>query len=245
MRNLLWWAVTVPLLPLLLPQAWYTRRTALRLPPASGEPQGMAGGSLPGPPLRLLLLGESTVVGVGVALLENALAGQLAQTLAARLERPVTWRICGENGMGVHQAAQRLLPQALCEPADWVLLVFGVNDTTGLSSRRRWSAGLERMIVVLQDSGARVALGAVPALQHFHGLPRLLRTVLGWRGALLDDWARRLAARLGASHYPMGLSVSEDYLAEDGYHPSAMGYRVWAEALADQLIAEGRCPPPA
>ncbi|MGP3791257.1 SGNH/GDSL hydrolase family protein [Pseudomonas sp. B392_1p] len=245
MRNLLWWAVTVPLLPLLLPQAWYTRRTALRLPVASGEPQGLAGDSLPGQPLRLLLVGESTVVGVGVACLENALAGQLAQALAARLEHPVAWRVCGENGIGVHLAVQRLLPRALSEPADWAVLVFGVNDTTGLSSRRRWAAGLGRMIVALQGGGAQVALSAVPPLQHFQALPWLLRTVLGWRAALMDGWARRLAARLSAHHFPGGLSFSAEYLAEDGYHPSALGYRVWAEMLADQFIAECRCPPSA
>lgn len=244
-HHLLWWAVAVPLLPLLLPQAWHTWRTALRLPPASGEPQGLAGGSLPGQPLRLLLVGESTVVGVGVARLENALAGQLAQALAVRLERPVAWRMCGENGIGVHQAVQRLLPRALSEPADWVVLVFGVNDTAGLSSRRRWTAGLERMIVALQGGGAQVALTAVPPLQHFQALPRLLRTVLGWRAALLDGWARRLAARLAARHYPVGLSFSAEYLAKDGYHPSALGYRVWADKLADQLSAECRCPPSA
>ena len=245
MRGLLWWALAVPLAPLLLIQGRQTRRRALRLSPAAGEPRGLAGGALPGEPLRVLLVGESSVLGVGVAHLEQALVGQLAQALATRLQRPVAWRICGENGIRVHEAALRLLPDALGEPVDCALLVFGVNDATGLSSRRRWSAGLERMIVALQGHGAQVTLSGVPPLQHFPALPWLLRVLLGWRAALLDGWARRLAARLGAGHHAVALRVGADYLAEDGFHPSARGYRVWAEALAERLMAEPRRPPQA
>ncbi len=244
MGNLLWWAVTVPLLPLLLPQAWYTRRVALRLPPARGEPCGLVGAHLSGQPLRVTLIGESTVVGVGVATLEDSLAAQLAHALSGCLGRPVLWRVCGENGIDVRTAAERLLPQALAEPMDLALLVFGVNDTTGLSSRRRWQLGLEQLITGLQAGGARVALSDVPPLQHFAALPWLLRTQLGWRTSLLNGWSSRLARRLAVRQSPLMKGFSGEFLAEDGYHPSALGYRAWAETLAAQLITECHCPPP-
>ena len=231
-RHALWWALTLPLLPALLPLAWHTRRTAVRLPVAQGEAHGIAGEAFIAEPLRLLLIGESTVAGVGVTHLNQALAACLASALAARLQRPVSWRTLGENGITAVQACERLLPQALAEPADLALLVFGVNDTTHLTSSARWQASMATMATALAERGARVAFSAVPPLQHFHALPWLLRMLMGWRALLLDGELQVLAARLRAQHCALDLRFEAQYLAEDGYHPSALGYRQWADGLA-------------
>ena len=230
-----WWLLALPLLPVLLPMAVYTRRRALRLPEAAGPQQGLSGAALAGSPLRLLLLGESTVAGVGVDCQAQALAGQLALALVEQQQCAVAWQACGENGITAVQAQQRLLPQALASQADLVLLVFGVNDTTHLSSLRAWHQALEQMTRALQAQGAQVAFTSVPPLQHFAALPWLLRQMLGLRGALLDRHLRRLAGRLGARHCAVELEFAREYLAIDGYHPSALGYRVWAQGLAAQL----------
>ena len=91
------------------------------------------------------------------------------------------------------------------------------------------------MAEALQAQGARVAFTSVPPLQHFAALPWLLRQVLGLRGALLDWHLRRLAHQLGALHCAVELEFAREYLAIDGYHPSALGYSVWAQGLAQQL----------
>lgn len=240
LRAYAWWLGLALLAPIALPLAVRTRRNALRLPPASGPLNGVAGADLPGEPLRLLVLGESTVVGVGVDELHAALVGQLAATLAARSGRPVAWFACGENGITAAQAHDRLLPQVLDQPFDLALLVFGVNDTTHLTSLPRWEAALGGMAQALTACGARVAFSSVPPLQHFTALPWLLRRLLGMRAALLDARLRRLAARQGAGHHAVELEFSAEYLARDGYHPSALGYRVWAEGLALNLLPAAR-----
>jgi len=241
-RHALWWLATVPLLPLALPLAVHARRTALRLPIAQGEPAGVAGAGLPGEPLRLLLIGESTVAGVGVTTFDQSLAGCLAEALAERLQRPVCWRACGENGITAAQAQERLLPLGLGEPADLALLVFGVNDTTHLTPSSRWLQALAAMAEALEGQGCRVAFSAVPPLQHFSALPWLLRQLMGWRASLLDRELRALAQRLGVLHCALDLPFEPAYLAEDGYHPSAQGYRCWAEGLAEHLIPSLRRP---
>ncbi|WP_394560862.1 SGNH/GDSL hydrolase family protein [Aquipseudomonas alcaligenes] len=235
LRAGLWWGLLLALAPIALPQALWTRSTALRLPEAAGAQSGLAGVERAGEPLRLLLIGESTVAGVGVEAQEAALAGQLAQALSARLQRPVAWRACGENGITAGEACERLLPLALSEPADLVLLVFGVNDTTHLSSLARWQQSLRALSRALSARGERVAFTGVPPIQHFSALPWLLRQLLGRRAALLDAELRRVSAEECASYAPVALRFSPDYLARDGYHPSALGYRVWAEQLAERL----------
>lgn len=235
LRAGLWWGLTLALAPIVLPQALWTRRTALRLPEATGAQDGVAGAEFSGEPLRLLLIGESTVAGVGVEAQTEALAGQLALALAERQQRPVAWRACGENGITAGEACERLLPLALSQPADLVLLVFGVNDTTHLSSLTRWVAALRSLSRALAAQGAQVAFTGVPPIQHFTALPWLLRRLLGLRAALLDDALLRASREERADYLKLGLLVTPDYLARDGYHPSALGYRVWAEGLAERL----------
>jgi lysophospholipase L1-like esterase len=242
-RAYAWWLGLALLAPIALPLAVRTRRNTLRLPPAAGLLSGVAGEDFLGEPLRLLVLGESTVVGVGVDELHAALVGQLAAALAARCARPVAWRACGENGITAAQAHKRLLPQVLDQPFDLALLVFGVNDTTHLTLLPRWEAALGSMAEALAARGTRVAFSSVPPLQHFSALPWLLRRLLGMRAALLDARLRQLAASLGAGHHAVELEFSAEYLARDGYHPSGLGYRVWAEGLAVSLAQAARCAP--
>lgn len=234
-RHALWWLTTLVLSPLAVPLALRTRRTALRLPPARGDVRGVAGADLPGEAFRLLLIGESTVAGVGVKTFDQALVVCLAEALAERMQRPVRWHACGENGIAAEQARQRLLPEALSEPADLALLVFGVNDTTHLTTCKRWQAALRGMAVALREQRMVVAFSAVPPLQHFRALPWLLRQLLGWRASLLDRELRAVAREQQAQYCELSLAFEAHYLAEDGYHPSALGYRVWAQGLAEQL----------
>lgn len=239
LRALLWWSGLLLALPVALPQALWVRRTALRLPPAAGVQYGLAGSEFAGEPLRLLLIGESTVAGVGVAAQGEALSGQLGAALAQRLQRPVAWRACGENGITAAQACERLLPAALGEPADIALLVFGVNDSTALSSLPAWDRAVRGLSQALSAQGCRVAFSGVPPMQHFTALPWLLRQLLGGRAALLDASLLQLSRELAVSHHPLQVHLAAEHLAQDGYHPSALGYQLWAQGLAESL--SGSC----
>lgn len=241
LRHLLWWCLAVGLAPVLVPQALYTRRHAPRLPDAAGKRQGISSG-VGEEPLRLLVIGESTVAGVGVCNQQQALAAQLAEVLSGQLSRPVQWCACGENGITAQDACERLLPEALVWPADIVVLVFGVNDTTQLTSARRWRLALECLSKGLARGGAQLVFSGVPPLQDFRALPWLLRQVLGWRAALLDRVLREVADERRGLYCALAVRLADDSLAQDGYHPSVLGYRHWAEGLAGCISARLRQP---
>ncbi|HEJ4066143.1 TPA: SGNH/GDSL hydrolase family protein, partial [Pseudomonas aeruginosa] len=147
------------------------------------------------------------------------------------------WQALGENGITSGEARERLLPQVAGRFFDQVILVFGVNDTTSLRSLERWRADCAALIEGFQAAGAQVTCTAVPPLRHFSALPGLLRALLGWRGRLLDEALRDLAGATGAGYCPISLDLLPGYLAIDGFHPSQLGYQVWAGALADWLAA--------
>lgn len=227
-------ALKLALAPLLLAQGLHARRTLPKLPEADGPRRGCAGrGELR---LSLLIVGDSSAAGVGVATQDQALAGHLPPALARRLGGQVRWALCARSGITTAQAAS-LLDEA--GDADVAVVVTGVNDVTGLVPVARALAAREALQAALhQRCGARqVVWSPVPPMGRFAGLPQPLRWVLGRdaaaHGQALADWAR-LQPR--ASHLPFDLPVDDPaLLAVDGFHPGAPLYRRWGEALAAHI----------
>jgi lysophospholipase L1-like esterase len=231
-RSLLFW----PALPLIAAQALWLRRRAYRAPAAAGDPQGVEG---VGPPLRLLALGDSIIAGVGIERIEHALPGAFARTLAARWQRRVEWQALGRNGADV-AGTRRLLAGAreTLPAADLVLLSIGVNDTTGLSSRRRFLGGLQSLYAELREWSPKALLvhAGVPPLQAFPLLPAPLRQLLGLRAAQLDRLIpRALGAAPPGAHLPFTALPAAQRFAADGFHPDASACTIWAESLLDRL----------
>ncbi len=68
----------IPLAPVLAFQAWRTVRRTPRLDPAGGDEHGFVQGANPGtgrPAFRVVVIGESTAVGVGASRHTEALPG--------------------------------------------------------------------------------------------------------------------------------------------------------------------------
>lgn len=247
------WALFVALSPLLLWQARRTRATTPRLPEASGDTFGLAAAAN-GSPGRLLVVGESTAASVGVAFHHQGLAAHTARALSRQQRRPVHWHTLGVNGIRARALVQylddhpRLPPNT--DPLDFAIISLGVNDTTGLTSIRRYRDALRDLIAVLrrQQPDLPVYLLAIAPMQHFTALPTPLRQLLGQRAARLDREQQALARQLdGVRHLVYPISNTADSLAEDGYHPSEKGYNYIGERIAatlNQFCSGGTVNPP-
>jgi lysophospholipase L1-like esterase len=232
-------AASLALGPLFAIQGRAVWRNTPRLPAAAGPTVGTVDG--PAPALRLLVVGESTVAGVGAATHAEALSGQLAAALAARLGRAVVWRAAGEGGATAAAVRNRLVPALPAEPFDAVLVALGVNDALRFSSPARWAADLTALVDALRErvGPAPVFLAATPPIGRFPALPQPLRAALGLRARLLDVAAAGLAPRLAAvTHLPLALPVTPELFCADGFHPGPEGYRQWGALLAAGM-AEG------
>ncbi|NNK97738.1 MAG: hypothetical protein HKO88_01685, partial [Xanthomonadales bacterium] len=85
-------------LPVAALQGLRLRRTATRLPEASGERSGVCGD---GETVHLLALGDSIIAGVGTGLVERSLPVQFASALAKCQACRVRWRTEGKNGAAI------------------------------------------------------------------------------------------------------------------------------------------------
>jgi len=228
--------MNILLLPLVAAQGMWVRRRVEVLPPASGPTTGSTTGD-GGPPLRLMVIGESTAAGCGADTHEAAFTGAFACALAEGCRRRVTWTVRGRRGATIRRVRHRMCPE-LPHNTDVVVLLIGVNDVLNRTPARQWSNDLDAVIAALTARADLVVVAGIPPFEDFPSLPRALRKYLTHRGQVLDDVARRLCAtRPGVSWIgSTGLVPAGDqFFARDGFHPSGAGYQRWAQALSDRL----------
>lgn len=227
-------AAFAPLAPVLLVQARRTSRRMPRLDPATGAHHGIAVGQ--GPLFRLIVIGESTAVGVGARTHAEALPGQLAEALRERTARTVAWSVAGRNGATVRKVITDVVPVSAVTEPDLVVVAIGVNDLIRRRPLPQFAADLTELIGTLRARypGARVLVAGMPPVRRFPAIPQPLRMVLGARAMAMDQIMRQVAGPAGATHVPMDEQVARDrrLFAADGFHPSAAGYRAWAGDLA-------------
>lgn len=247
-------ALKLVLSPLLLGQAVRVRRRAPVLPEAAGERRGLVqppSGPVDGGtrPLRLLVVGDSSAAGVGVATQDRALAAPLARALAVALGRPVAWQLVARSGVTTQGALALLDEQAPAGvgPADVAVAVLGVNDVVAqvpVSRALAQRAALADWLTA--RAGVRqVVFAPLPPMHRFPLLPQPLRWVLG-RDALRHDQAlaRWAAGRPDCSHLAIDYTLGPESMADDGFHPGEPVYRACAEALARHIVQHIPAPTP-
>lgn len=206
------------------------------------------------PPIRLIVFGDSTTAGVGVDRPEDALPSLIAQRIADARHRRVHVTSYGWAGARVADLVRDQVPRSLgplrkgeTEPvlpgADMVAVVIGSNDATHRTPPRAFRVDLRWVLSTIREAAphAEVLLAGIP---RFRGaLPQV--NVLVW---LADQYARVLrgigraeAVRAGARYADLARDVPprvariEDVLSVDRFHPSAAGYRVWADVIAESM----------
>ena len=224
------------LAPLLAVQARHVRRKALILPEAKGERQGPAGHD--GQRLDLLILGDSSAAGVGVAHQETALSGHLTKLLVQ--SRPIAWRLEARTGASTASALRHLYRHPLAE-AETVLVVLGVNDITRLTPLRRLLRQRAALYARLKtEAGARrILVTGLPPMGRFPLLPQPLRWVMGRRAARFDAALARQAEALGCLYMRQAIPFAPELMAADGFHPGPAAYQLWAKAIAARMAQPG------
>ncbi|HYF60078.1 MAG TPA: SGNH/GDSL hydrolase family protein [Burkholderiaceae bacterium] len=246
MRDSIGRAVALPIAPLLIWQGRRVRRVVPRLPEAEGPREGTVGEARDGRALRLLILGDSSAAGVGVATQDDALAGRLLALLGARRPGPVRWRLVARTGIDTGEALA-LLEAAPPEPFDVAVIALGVNDTTAMKASARWLAEVSRLARTLHERHRVRALlwSGLPPMHRFPALPQPLRGVVGLHARALDAALARWCAGRGdapprSTHVPLPPMTDRSMVAADGFHPGAAAYALWAEALAPRVLEAAR-----
>ena len=225
-------AVILPVAPLLFLQGQYTRRKIGLLPEAGGEKTGLVGAG--DEPVKLFVIGESTVAGLGARTHEKALAGTFAQRLSDRIQRPIRWSVVGRNGVTAKRTIDELLPQMPDEPFDYILVGLGGNDVMKLSSPRKWRRDMTRLLGLLKEKNpdATIFITNCPMIKYSPALPHPIKFLLWELSKLHDKNIKEFTADLDrVFYYHQPTEFAVDGFFADGIHPSEQGYADWSAAM--------------
>lgn len=230
-------AAKLALGPILLPQAHWLRLTALRMPEPEGPREGTVGAGAPA--ARVLVLGDSSAAGVGVADQAQALALPLAHGLHERLGAAVGWQLVAKTGVNASQA-HAMLASAPLHPAGVAVVALGVNDVSSQTSAGRFTGQMEQLWEELRGrTGARWAVFCgLPPMHMLPAVPRPLRWYLGRYADWLDDALVDWTQSRGLGYCGLRWASDPAALALDGFHPGPRLYPQWARRLADLLMSQ-------
>jgi lysophospholipase L1-like esterase len=212
-----------------------------RLPEADGARAGRA--ATDAAP-RLLVVGDSSAAGVGVATQDRALIGQLLRALDARGHAAWHWRLLARSGVTSEQALALIDDDAVVDGADVAIIVTGVNDVVDQVPSLHAVRARERLVNLLRNRVGvqHVVVCPLPPIHQFPALPQPLRWMAGAdaqrHNRALRHWVRARAATVGdvSSVRLDHVQLTRESMASDGFHPGEPVYREVALALADHIV---------
>jgi lysophospholipase L1-like esterase len=194
------------------------------------------------PTIRLVLLGDSSALGVGVDTVDETVGGQLAQMLADAGAK-VALSTVAVAGARCADLATQVARAQLGQRPDLAVILIGVNDATHLVRPGEAAAALATAVRRLRDAGTAVVVGTCPDLGAVRAVAQPLRQIAGWYGRRVARAQASAARAAGAVVVDLAGQVGPVFRADpgmlchDGFHPSADGYRVMAYALYPELAS--------
>lgn len=224
-------------IPVYIWQGLSVRRKSLRL-----EPPGHNGwvktkakpstGKTP-PPIRILLIGDSSAAGVGVPDIDLSLGGQLPKILTELTGRPVSLRIAGNNSATANQLRDYVVPHLEHEPYDYICLNIGTNDAKNYHRGKTFCKNFGTLLYALKSKfpSATIIWSGIIDMSDIPALPTPLNKILAMRARILNNNGKILCAERGALAPEPDWQIIPENFAIDGFHASPKGYREWAEKL--------------
>ena len=196
-----------------------------------------------GEPLRLAVLGDSTVAGVGSPTADESLGVLIAERVARAIDRPVEVRGFGVSGARTATVLRDQLPR-VNGSFDAIVLVVGSNDATHATFWPAFRSDVEAMLGRAAQAAPVVVLAGTPRFHANEIIPEPLRTMVDrYSGLLRGEQVAAVEAVPGTWFVDLATEASPRFLgvpeatSPDGFHPSPIGYGFWADALAPAVVA--------
>ncbi|MFD6949371.1 G-D-S-L family lipolytic protein [Nocardiopsis sp. TSRI0078] len=200
-----------------------------------------------GPPIRMLMMGDSTAAGFAVELATETPGVLLATGLAAASERPVRLRCTASPGAtSADLAAQVERARALEEGGryDLAVVFIGANDVIRRVRPGDAVARLRETVDRLVGRGTAVVVATCPDLGTVRPLGWPLRSMARRASRQLAAAQTIAVTEVGGRTVSMSDLLSDDFRSDpvsmfgpDRFHPSALGYSQAAFAVLPSACA--------
>ena len=189
-----------------------------------------------------MALGDSTAVGVG-AQTGGGYPDRLVVKLRAAYPALKLLNL-GQSGATSSDVLDSQVPRALRTRPRLITLGIGINDVGLQISDDAFAVNLEEIVVQLRKLGVPTAIANIPDLTLAPAIAQLVpRSIYERRIELFNEHVTATAARHGLTLVDLYtwsrnvLRTRPELFSPDGFHPSALGYDVWAERMLAPAVA--------
>ena len=220
-----------PWLPYLVYQANNVRKSSPKLPSQSSLLTLGQGEK------HVLLLGESTVAGVGASAAAHTLAGNFSRMLGDSYQIETI----GKKGLRVKDAFSlyQLQKKSRTTTSEGVILFLGANDCFLLTSPQEFKQELRSLIQQIQvETDANwIYLAAIPPVHLFPAFSEQMRAFLSKQRAYLQREMENIAANdTKVIYHAIPMDLQPEFFSADGVHPSDLGYQKIAELAIEKMV---------
>ena len=204
-------------------------------------PGDAVAGIVEGPrPLGLLVIGEGTAMGLGVATHALAPAAQTARRLARTTDRGVSWSALGFPDARLRTASALTADSSNFAGVDVVVVMAGIVDTLCMTPVAEWKrqlgALLDDLAVLLPEHG-HVVVAEIPPMDNAGSISRAARLAAGLHARRLNTATRSTVAehsRARVAGFPAQLT-DDLWLPKSEQVAYRQMYAVWADAFAASI----------
>jgi len=131
------------------------------------------------------------------------------------------------------------------------LVLIGANDATHRTPLEEVQRDVRRAVAELRAAGAAVVVGTCPDLGAVRAFAQPLRALAAWQGRRVADVTERATRAAGGVPVDLAARTGPAFradprmLSSDEFHPSARGYRLWAQVLIPTIrsVLDGPASP--
>jgi lysophospholipase L1-like esterase len=241
--------LVLPFLPALYLQGKRVKMGMQELPPASENLTGQIGINKDAK-YNLLLLGESSIAGIGVNNHLDGIVGNIAKHLHKSSGVTVRWNVLAKSGYTAEMVRKKLVVKIPPKRVDIIVLGLGANDAFHLYSPKRWEQSICSLLLRLRNKypNVPIVIANLPPVGEFPAFPFLMRSVLGILIYLFTKTAKKIPAKFSNVFFVdnairlerwVKLAGKDKQISDlfvDGVHPSALGYELWGKEVANFII---------
>ena len=240
--------LAVPLLPVLYFQGKKIRKNVPNLPEAK-NPKGYLKTTSENT-LKMLVIGESTIAGVGVDFHENGFTGALAKEISNKTESSILWRVYAKSGYTAKMVRKKIIPTIEDSTADLIVVGLGGNDAFKLNSPDVWIFQINLLIKTLKRKFPKTPIyfTNMPPIKEFPAFTNTIKFVIGNLVEILGERLYRRVRKKENVYYNKeiialktwqkrhNLEGNIDVFFSDGVHPSKLTYQTWGKEMAQFIM---------
>jgi lysophospholipase L1-like esterase len=186
----------------------------------------------------LLVIGDSTAVGVGASSPKDSLPALVGNYIGASVENhAVSGAVTSDMEAQLHEAQQSRY--------DMILIQVGANDIVGIDSLDAVNNQMQTLLADAQGYSSDVVLITAGRVGDAPIFPIIIKPYLNSRAAELRSLFAASAASSGALYVDLSGAASDPfdndpskYYAADMFHPSSAGYALWFASAKDAISVQ-------